>query len=368
MSWAAKYGFESNPYQRLDPYKIDVSKLAWNRSDLEEQREKIDQFIDDLSSQQKAGMRVIGSFGSGKTWFARIIEIELQGKLGDKVFSIYTKVPKIEPTFSNVYGIAVKDFLDQIDCLKKIVTERGGSFDLEGWSSVFKDDDLAKGLTHICGGGKSGLIAQRWLEGNRVTSAELSSLDVVDSITSDYRRLEVLVNLLKYTSDNLTCVALIVDELENAPLRLASALSDGLRDMLSTFDEKFGLICLFTAQSLDEWYDAGYTEALSRRIDYDVKISEIGQPAIIELIREHHKLYRKKGARIGGDQLCPFAPEAINKIYQLTPLGRKYPGYIFPNLEALAKKALAEKTKPPISEAFVTSHMSLLPYGSTDAI
>jgi hypothetical protein len=368
MSWAAKYGFVSNPYQRLDPYKIDVSRLAWNRSDLKEQKEKIDQFVDDLSSQQKAGMRVIGAIGSGKTWFARIIAIQLQKKLKEKAFSIYTKVPKIEPTFSNVYSIAIKDFLEQLDSVKKIVEERGKSLGLEGWSAVFKDDDLAKGLTHICGGGKSGLIARRWLEGNRITSSELSSLDVVDPISSDYRRYEVLVALLKYLSDSLTCGVLIVDELENAPLKLASALSDGLRDMLSTFDEKFGLVCLFTAQSLDEWYDAGYTEALSRRIDYDIKISEIGQIAILDLIREHHKLYRKKGARIGGDQSYPFTPEAINRIYQMTPLGRKYPGYIFPNLEAIAKKALAEKIKLPISDAFVKDHVTLFPYGSTGAI
>lgn len=368
MSWVDRLKFQSNPYQKLDPFKIDPSRLAWNRDDLEEEKEKVDDFVDDLASGSRGGMRAIGGFGSGKTWLARIIQIQLKEKLKGKTFSIYTKVPKIEPTFSNVYSIAIKDFLAQFDTIKEIVMKEKGATDLGAWSSVFEDEDLAKGVNHICSGGKPGLIARRWITGNRVTATELGTLDIVDPITGDYKRFETLVETFKDLSRIFSSSLLIVDELENAPLKLANALSDGLRDMLSIFDENFGLICLFTAQSFDEWYDAGYTEALTRRMDYHLQISEISQSAIHKLLRVHQKLYRKKRARIGGEQLYPFTIEAIDKIFELTPLGRKYPGFIFPNLEAIAKSALRKGERLPISSDFVVDNISVLPYGTMDVI
>jgi len=367
MSWAEDAGFEANPYQKLDPFKIDPSKLTWNRNDLQEEKQKIDDFVSDLIAGARVGMRVIGAIGSGKTWLARIVEIMLKQRT-NSAFVVYTKVPKIEPIFSNVYIIAIKGFLDQFNLIKEKIIQQGRQTDLTAWSSIFKDEDLAKGLSHICSGGKNGLIAKRWIQGDRVTTSELTALDIIEPITSDYKRFEVLVEIFKELSTIFSFSLLIVDELENAPLKLANGLSDGLRDMLSMFERKFGLICLFTAQSFDEWYDAGYSETLTRRIDYHIRVSEIQQAAIHELIRAHHRLYRRRYARIGGNELYPFTSEAIDKIFEYTPLGMRYPGYIFPNMEAIVKLALKREIALPIPGNYVINNISLLPYGTTEII
>jgi len=364
MSLVEKGKFVSNPYRKIDPYKIDPSRLTWNRTDLDDLKEDVDDFLSELSSGSKVGMRVIGAVGSGKTWLSRIIEIELKKKTKEEPFSIYTKIPKIEPLFSNVYRIAIKDLLENFDSVKKAVNKLHGKTDLDAWNTSFKDEDIAQGFSHISTGGDYAQKTKRWIEGNRVTSTELTTLNIINPIISDYRRFDVLTNIFSDLNKLFSCTLFIVDELENASLKLAGALGDGLRDILDIFDKKFGLICLFTAESFDEWYDAGYTEPLTRRFDYHIKIEEIQKFAINELISKHHKLYRKKRAKIGGNQLYPFTPEAINRIYDLTPLGRKYPGYIFPNLEAMLKLSIKRNIRPPINEDNVTENASSLPYSS----
>lgn len=360
MTWCNKFGFDSNPYLKLDPFKIELDKLEWNRSDMSEQHTALQNFVEDLKDGQKASMRVLGAIGSGKTWFARIIEKYLLSKEKDAVF-IYTKVPKLEPLFSNVYSIAIKDILDDFERISENVEKIAGGLDEQSWLKIFEDEDLARGLCAICAGGKKANLARSWLMGNRLSGSALNAIDVVDAISSDFKRYQVLVELFKSLSKLFPTIVLVIDELENAPVKLAGGLSDSLRDMLSEFYEKFGLVCLYTAQSFDEWYEIGYTEALTRRIDYDVSLPELNVDAVTELVEKHHSLYRTKGFQIKSE-LFPFNESGINMVFNLTSEGRRYPGYFFPNCEAIIRSAYKEGRETAIDDAYVKKNGALMPY------
>jgi len=360
MVWFEDYHFIADPYAKLNPFKTDLGRFEWNRSDMSDAHSDMTRFVENLSSGQKSGMRVIGAIGSGKTWFARIVEKVLLTRQSDSIF-VYTKVPRIEPTFSNVYHIAIQDILTYFEKISEKVRANAGRIDENGWLEVFEEEDLGRGLNAINSGGPNSLLAKSWLLGNRITSSNLNSLNIVNSITSDFKRFQILVELFRSLSRLFQSAVLVVDELENAPIRLAGGLSDGLRDMLDEFTQKFGMLCLFTAESFDEWYEAGYTEALTRRLDFHVSIEEISSSAVAELVRKHHAIYRDDEFQ-GDDQLFPFTEEAILKAHQLTSVGRKYPGYFFPNCQKIAQLAHEAAETLPIGGGFVESNVASLPY------
>lgn len=361
--WYEKFDFDADPYQRLDPFKIDLSRLSWNRDDLAAEREKLDHFIADVISGNRVGLIGYGAIGSGKTWLARILQKEIQSKQKDSIF-IYTKVHKLEPTFAVIYKIAVESILSQIKIIQDAVSKKAGKDDLDGWKQAFGDEDLAKGLVNISKGGKSRAVAERWLLGNRISSGELDTLDIINPIDSDYKQYDMLKNMIFALSKLFPVVVLVIDELDNAPMKLASALSDSLRNMLDEFANNFALICLFTAQASEEWYERGYSEALKRRIDYVITLDSIKIENAPIFLRKHHSLYREEGKEVK-DQLLPFSEDGVIAILKLMSVEKHFPGYFFPNCETITKTAAEENAKIPIDAQFVQTHRAKMPYQFT---
>lgn len=360
--WYETFGFEADPYQKLDPFKIDLSRLAWNRNDLPGEREKIDKFISDVLSGERVGLLGYGAIGSGKTWLARILQKEIQAKQEESIF-IYSKVHKLEPTFAVIYRIAIESILSQIEIIRKSVLKKTGKDDLEGWKQIFGDEDLAKGFVNIIKGGKTRAVAERWLLGNRISSSDLDALDIINPVDSDYKQYDMLKNLIFALSKLFPVVVLTIDELDNAPVKLAGALSDSLRNMLDEFASNFALVCLFTAEALDEWYEHGYTEALKRRMDYIVTLGNLKIENAPTFLRAHHSLYRKKDKKVK-DELLPFTDEGIVAILRLMPVEKHFPGYFFPNCEVIAKIAAEEKVEI-IDSQYVQHKRSKMPYQFT---
>lgn len=357
--WYEKFDFDANPYQKLDPFKIDPSRLSWNRDDLAREREKFDNFIKDLLSGNRVGLMAYGAIGSGKTWLARILQQEIRSKEQNSIF-IYTKVHKLEPTFSVLYKIAIECILSEIDAVRKAVLAKAGKDDIDAWKQIFEDEDLAKGFVNITKGGKNRAIAERWLFGYRISSGDLDSLDIVNPIDSDYKKYETLRNIIYTLSGLFPAVILTIDELDNAPVKLASALSDSLRNMLDEFAHNFGLVCLFTAEALEEWYEYGYSEALSRRIDYTITLGSLKVGATPLFLRKHHSLYRK-ARRKPEDELHPFTEDGVNALLRLMPAEKLFPGYFFPNCETIAKIA-ADEDIMPINSEYVQKYRNKIPY------
>jgi hypothetical protein len=357
--WYESFKFKDNPYQRVDPFKIDLSRLSWNRNDLAEEREKLDHFVTDVLSSNRVGLLGYGAVGSGKTWLARILQKEIQEKQKKSVF-MYTRVARLEPDFSVIYSLAISSMLSQLDRIKKVVEGRKGKDDLDRWQKAFENEDLGKGLGNIAIGGQNRAIAERWLLGNRVSSSDLDALGIINPLDSDYKQYQMLRDIIYGLSKLFPTVVLVVDELENAPVKLASALSDSLRSMIDEFASNFALICLFTAAALSEWFEYGYSEALLRRIDYNVSLGSLKPEALPSFLRTHHSLYRKKDEEIS-DQLTPFSEPGASSLLKLMPVEKQFPSYFFSNCEMIARMAAAENVEA-IGAEYVGRNKQKLPY------
>jgi len=355
-TWFEFFEFEKDPYEKLDPYKIEFERLIWDRPDLKEAKERLDNFIEDVLNKKRVGLKIFGPAASGKTWLTRIVQKELMQKLSrreEKMLFLYTKVPRIEPTFQIVYRLAIEYFLNNyFGELANFVKESNRT-----WEDVVNDPELATCFRHYSSEAlKQKALARKWLIGEKLTASELGNLEITYLIDSDYERYEMLRKLIEkltMTGPFATCI-LVIDELENAPVKLAGQLSDCLRDMLDSFSEKFGLIASFTAEKVDEWYDLGYTEYLGRRFDYTVQLDSLKKEAVAEFLRLHHRVYRKKDAKID-DHLLPFTKESAIKLLELMPLEYHYPGYFLPNCRDIARLAF-EKGKKQIDAKFVEDH------------
>ena len=171
--------------------------------------------------------------------------------------------------------------------------------------------------------------------GNKLSASQLEKLSLTSSLSSDYVRFEMLVRILKQMKPVFPAIVLVIDELENASVKLAGQLSDSLRDMLDSFSENFTLLASFTAQKDEEWYDLGYSEALFRRLDYSVKLEALSLDSVVDFLRIHHHAYREPGAVVK-DQLHPFAEKGAIALLENMKPGHQYPGYYLPNCRDLA--------------------------------
>jgi len=358
--WFEQFDFESDPYERLDPYLIREKYIDWDRPDLQEVRHSLNRFVENVCNQRRVGLKVFGPSGGGKTWFVRLCQKEISKKQPTSIF-VYTKIPEIEPTFQVVYRIGIEYFLDsQMTLLIDHVTKTKQSTSLEAWKEIIDDPNLSVCFAKISGGGEAAVSARRWLIGDKLSSAELKSIEIVTSLDSDYDRFVTLKKLLKQLSRIFSTAVLIVDELENASVKPARQLGDSLRDMLDEFGERFALLCCFTAEKEEEWYDLGYTEALARRLDFTVKLDSLKIDTLPEFLRLHHRLYRKRKSEVK-DQIFPFTEDGIRELLNQMDPSLHYPGYFLPNCGELARLA-ALKRLSEINAGFVKSNISLVPH------
>jgi len=332
-AWFEDLHFVKDPYEKLDPYKIDLKYLLWDRPDLKKAREDLNGLIQDILDGRRIGLKAFGSAGSGKTWLTRIVEKEIRAKNPEVLF-IYTKIPRLEPTFEVVYRIAIQNLLDEyfVQIQEYVKKNQNGEVGERAWKAVFKPEDLARAFAVYCSGTHRTLV-RRWFTGDKLSASDLDSLRISTSLDSDYDRFEMLVQILMQMSSIFRTV-LVIDELENAPVKLAGQLSDSLRDMLDAFSENFALLTSFTAQKDEEWYDLGYSEALNRRLDYAVKLDALSTDDVAEFLRMHHGVYRQSEARVK-DQLHPFVREGAVALLEKTAPGHWYPGYYLPNCRDL---------------------------------
>jgi len=341
--WFEAFQFAKDPYEKLDPYKIGFERLVWDRPDLKKAKEDVDKFIEDIIAKQRIALKIFGPAGSGKTWLTRIIQKELSEKLAEKkeeMVFLYTKVPRMEPTFQVVYRIAIDHFLTNY--FKKLSKFIGGT-DVDAWEKVIGDYDLALCFSNFSSGTPTKrALARKWLTGDKLSASELSDLELTYSLDSDYERFEMLRKLIEKLLNSFSFCVFVIDELENAPTKLAGQISDGLRDLLDLFSEKFALIASFTAQKVEEWYDLGYTEFLGRRFDYTVEVSSLKKGTLPEFLRAHHKAYRKEGVKVK-DEILPFTEDAAIKLLELMPPQYHYPGYFLPNCKDIARLAFSKK-------------------------
>ena len=351
VEWFTTLEFEKNPYEIPDPTKIEDKYLGWDRPDLPEAKKTLDAFIDAVANGRRVGLRIFGQSGSGKTWLARVIQVELLKKQPSSIL-FYSKVPKVEPTFAIVYRIAIENFLkDYLSVLAETVKKRQGGTDNAHWSKEISDPDLANALSRISSNIDAPL-AREWLIGGRVSATDLNRLKISASIDTDYDRLSMLKRLLKEMGSIFPIVVLTIDELENAPNKLAPALGDSMRELIDEFSGKFGIICLFTAEKEEIWFDYGYSQALARRLDYTIGLESLKSKDVAEFLRLHQAKYRKQGSRVP-DQLLPFSKVGSEELLMEMPVGENYPSYYLVDCGIVARAHAESGASGPIDSQFV---------------
>ena len=350
-AWFEKFDFEKNPYERIDPTRIADKYFVWDRPDLATARKTLDSFVDAISNGRRAGLRIFGPTGSGKTWLARVIQVELAKKQPNTVF-FFTRVPRVEPTFAIVYRIAMESFVrDYLPSLTKLVKDKQQGTEQKDWMKVVSDPDLANVLARISNNIDAPL-AREWLIGGGVTASDRMKLGISVSIETDYDRLVMLKKMLKEMATIFSSVVLIIDELENAPSKLAPSLGDSMREILDEFSERFGLVCLYTAEKEEIWFDYGYSVALARRIDYTIPLESLKPKEVAEFLRTHQSKYRKPGSKVP-DQLIPFVESGCQELLMQMVPEQHYPAEYLPACGDLARALAESKEAGPISSQFV---------------
>jgi hypothetical protein len=357
--WFERYNFKEDPYIIRDPFTIPLDMILWDRDDLP-QKGNLLRFIGDVVHGYRVGLKVYGPAGSGKTWLLRYLEKTLLEKLGDEVAVVYGKIFRGDPTFSVLYDTVVRDWNQRHR--EKVLDAVEGKADRDRvkWREYIGDSDLATCLHEIRyrSEEQKARICEHWLRGARVGARELADVGIMSSLDSDYRRYLALRKLLELTLLAYETCVLIVDELENAPPRLAQALGDFLRDLLDSYSERFALACSYTAQAADELLDWGYGEFLFTRLEYDVRLDPITPDSASDIFRVHHGAYRKK--LYTDDELLPFTESGLRRlINSMDPL-RWYPRHILVNCSVLGRIA-SEENVDAIDEDFVDRQASQRP-------
>ena len=357
--WFERYGFKEDPYVIRDPFTIPLEMIRWDRDDLP-QKENLRLFIADVVNGYRVGLKVYGPGGSGKTWLLRYLQKELIEKLGQEVVVIYGKIPELDPTFSALYEILVREWNEHrtkiLDAIAKIAGDQES-----GWQKHLGDPDLGSCLWRMkykADEKDTIRLCEHWLRGVRMTVKDLTAVGATTSLDRDYRKYFVLRQLLYLSLHAFRTCILIIDELENARPSLARGLGDSLRDLLDSFFERFALVCSYTAQRGDELLDWGYGEFLFTRLEWDVRLDPIKPGSAPDIFRIHHGAYRK--GSYTGDQLFPFTEAGLRRLINRMNPERWYPRYIFINCGVLCRAAFEQKVDL-IDEHFVDEQTSNTP-------
>lgn len=334
MTWYRRYGLIADPYDVPDPRLINEARLGWNRMDLPEQRKTIDHFIEDLEGAYKTGLLAWGPIGAGKTWLGKIIDDEYRAKVSDGVV-FYTKITNVDPSFDAVYGLFIDSFLASpaLPKLVQVLDVPAGP-----WAELFPNEDLGRALHDIAIKSRTKEVAKNWLRGLTVSARELKEAGISMKLESYQQELDVMTSLIRKCVELFPGVLLIVDELENAAPPLARQFGDALRELLDSFVDKFSLCCLFTAQSLSEWYDNGYSEAVLSRLRYKVQLESLSPKTAPDWLRQHHTRYRDSEATFQGDQLLPFTSDGLTEMLGMMDPGKVYPRYVLLNCGHMARE------------------------------
>lgn len=358
-----KFGFVKSPYEKTNPYLIEDKYLTWNREDLSDVRKKLDKFIDDVIDGRRVSIRVFGPAGSGKTWLTRILGKELCEKDGstpkEQSIFIYTFLPELSSTFSTLYQNAIDYFLKhEFERLKNYVASVDKSLNFGSWEKVMKHDELCHVFGWISTGTPNQYLAKKWLKGEKISPSELTALKFTYALDTDYKKFLLLTELLKELSKIYRSVILVIDELEHVSSKLVASIDDSMRSLLDDFSENFALVASFTAQKEDEWYDIGFSEALSRRFDYLVALDSISSDSIDSFLAAHHKMYLKPELQEKAS-IAPFTKDSLQELLRVTSPKYHFPGYTLPNCGELIREA-GEKDVNDINSDFLKANQKVL--------
>lgn len=359
--WYDKFGFVDDPYRgATNPFQLPDNLFTWNRDDLKDNWQ-FETFIQRVIDGYRAGLKVYGDVGSGKTWLLRMIDLSLKKKQKD-VLSI--RIPIEEGSkFDAVYDEFIENLIPNLEQIRISIAKKVGleTPTKEAWSALILDRNLAICLWQMHSRPETRYDCESWLGGEKLSRKELASLEMTTNLDKDYKKSDIIKSLIRVSQFAFSRVIVMVDELGFIrPPSAARAFSGILRDLLDSFSENFGLVCSYTATAADDLLDMGYGTWLYTRLEYSVFLEALDLDFIPQWLTSHHKVYRKVKVE---NELLPFTENGIKALIQIMKREARYPRLIFENCTDLALEA--SRTDKVIDRDFVIQNKDRIREAST---
>lgn len=366
--WYEAFGFRIDPYTpTVNPFTRPPDVFIWNRDDLQGKRQW-ETFIQKVIEGGRVALKVYGSPGSGKTWLLRMTEIKLREQLEGKGLIVCIQLDEYSSTIDAIYSKFLDGILPHLEKIRIEIAQKIGFRDLslERWLEFVPERNLAACLWNMTTDAAKRDLCQNWLEGEKLSPTDRRELKLSSNLDQEYKKVEVIKNLISISRHAFPRVVVILDELTQIrPASRARAFSSVLQSLLDSFSANFGLVCSYTATApeelMEEW---GYTEWLYRRFDYTVSMDLLSPDFIPTWLALHHTTHRKPQVEIK-EQLVPFTEEGIKWLVQIMERGKRYPANILENCRTLGPLA-AEENKL-VDKNFILKHREKLAWVSPQA-
>lgn len=143
-NWYENFGFLEDPYYLVEPWVTPFKNIEWNRGDLEIEKNRIDDFIEEVKSGYNTSILIWGAWRSGKSWLGRIIQKQLIDE--KEIFFIMINIEEGDPSQSAIYLQFIKRLINKSNWINLISEKVSDPTNIESWQKFFESEDLGRVL------------------------------------------------------------------------------------------------------------------------------------------------------------------------------------------------------------------------------
>ena len=353
VNWFEEYSFETDPYYLHGPWVTPLNEIVWNRDDLALGKIQVDSFIEEIAKGYNTSLVIWGPWRSGKSWLARYIQKNIQDQ--EEVFFIPIIIEEGDPSLNAFFEQFMSRLIDT-DWITSIARKIPDSQKRDKWKEYFELADLGQCLYNIFTDEEK-ILSKEWLIGNKLSVADMKKIGVQSNLDSLYKQMDSLKIIIRKSHSTFKNFILCIDQLESARGRNARLISDLLRELTSSFYDKFTLILILTIDTISQWFEFGYTEALLERVRYKVEMELLKYDYIPKFLRLQHEAHRTE--QPSGSRFSPFSKKSILYLSgQMLP-ERIFPNFLLNNCGRLAREILQDRRRT-ITPNFIDSNLGLL--------
>jgi hypothetical protein len=355
--WYQKIGFETDPYYFTEPWVTPSEHIIWNRDDLQETKRKMNEFIEEVKREYNTSMLIYGSWRSGKSWLARYIKKEFEPNRN--ILFLTLIISEDDPTIKGFYQEFITRLIET-DWLNKISSSIENPINFDSWRPLFDSPELSK-IIHNIKTGNHKEISMDWLLGKKLTRPDMDKALVKTNLDDSYKKIETLKMIIKNIQKFYDGVIICVDQLEAGKGRGARFLSDLLRDIVSSFYEKLGLILITTMDNIDDWYTMGFTEPLLQRVKYKCSMDLINLEYLPTFLKIQQEIFRTKPWI--KSQIYPFTDDSIKYLAKNMQSDKIFPQFMLFNCGIISKtfsKELLPKGSTEINSTIIDENLKYI--------
>jgi len=267
-------------------------------------KDKMENYIQEINDGYNSSILIHGPWRSGKSWLARYIQKEF--KKNPDILFITIIIDEEDPSSTAFYREFLKRVLES-DFFDRIADTLETPISYENWRYVFDSQNLSRAIHNIRTGNHYEL-SLNWLMGRKLSASDMQKINVNSHLDSLFDKTETMKLLIKKIQEYYDSLVLCIDQIEGGKGRNAKFLSDLIRDINSSFYEKFGLILVATMENITDWYLMGFSEALLKRIRYHCTMDVLKSEYLPTFMEIQQAVHRNEDWT--HSQLLPFTQES----------------------------------------------------------